>query len=60
MKKVTIKQAKGTGILSIMADGRYQIEINGQQGGSLYYTKEQVEKIIRTSKEAGHEVIIEE
>lgn len=60
MKKVTIKQAKGTGILSLMADGRYQIEVNGQSGSSLYYTKEQVEKIIKTSKEAGYEVIIED
>jgi len=59
MNKVTITKATGTGILAKAADGKWDISINGQQGGSLHYTQEQVDKIITAAQAKGETVVAE-
>ena len=57
MNKVTIIKATGTGILTKAADGKWDISINGQQGGSLHYTQDQVDKIITAARAKGETVV---
>ena len=59
MNKVTITKATGTGILTKAADGKWDIEINGQQGGSLHYTQDQVDKIIAAARAKGEIITAE-
>lgn len=61
MKKVTITNAKGVGVLTRDDNPKDQwsIEINGRQGGSLYYSTPQVEKIVKDAQARGDKVEIE-
>ena len=56
MKQVTIKNAKGTGILTRDDNGQWSIEVNGKHGSSLYYTDDQVKSIIAKSQANGDSV----
>lgn len=58
MKTITIKNTKGVGILTLATDGKWDIELNGKQGGSLHYTQEQVDQIVARAKSDGSEVTI--
>ena len=62
MKKITIKhQTKGTGVLMLAEDGKYDMELNGRKAPSNnYYTRDQVEKIIAKARSEGSEVTIED
>jgi len=59
MNKITIKNEKGTGILIKAADGKWDIEVNGNSGGPLHYTQDQVDQIVTDAKAAGKNVTIE-
>ena len=56
MKQVTIKNAKGTGILTRDDNGKWSIEVNGKHGSSLYHTDDQVKAIIAKSQANGDSV----
>lgn len=62
MKTVRITKANGqVGELTLQADGRYDITLNGTKApGNNYYTADQVAKIIESAKAAGSKIEITE
>jgi len=55
--EISITQpGKGTGKLIKAADGKWDIELNGQRGGPLHYTQDQVKSIVSKSQAAGHQI----
>ena len=56
MKKITIKNARGTGTLILAADGKWDIVMNGKSGGSLHYTQDQVVNIVAKARAEGAEI----
>lgn len=57
--KITIKNVKGIGVLTRAADGKWEIELNGKKSGPLYYSQEQVDRIVAKAKADGSEIITE-
>lgn len=58
--KVTIRKATGVGVLTKAADGKWDIELNGQKGpANLHYDDAAVDRIIAASVKAGDDVTVE-
>ena len=54
--QITITKTAGIGILTKANDGRWDIVLNGQRGGSAYYSQDQVERIVDREIAAGSTV----
>lgn len=60
-QKITITKQNGqTGVLTLAADGKYDISIDGKTGsGALHYTIDQLGRIIDNARAEGSSVEIE-
>ena len=61
MRKVTITDKAGrVGVLTLAADGRYDIALDGKAASpSTYYTRQQVEAVVAKHRAQGSVVVIE-